>query len=83
MPQYYYSWTRSSYIPGKKLDDVKSISGIGRFTNKRIDAFQNLYGNAIRTNKGKVEAMSTLKHYCNTLETQKHEECPPGKKVMV
>ena len=37
---------------GKKLADGKGLSGKGRLTLARIDAIQNIFGKAIRKNKG-------------------------------
>ena len=42
---------------GQKLADGKTIGGIGRLTDKVINSLQNYYGDAIRKNKGDVEAM--------------------------
>ena len=68
---------------GKKLKDGKVINGKGRLTNNRINVFQNLYGHAIRSNKGRPKSMSkavmaSLKHYCSTIEKPQHEDCPVG-----
>ena len=65
------------------MSDGKTINGKGRLTNNRIDIFQNIYGHAIRKNKGDPQAMSkavsaSLKHYCSTIDIPQHDDCPPG-----
>ena len=37
---------------GQKLSDGKTIGGVGRLTDNRINSLQNYYGDAIRRNKG-------------------------------
>lgn len=67
----------------KKLDDGKTIGGVGRLTNKEIDQLQIYYGLAIRRNKGSVGAMKNdikaiLHHRRSTDAKPKHEYCPKG-----
>ena len=41
----------------RKVRDEKTIGGIGRLTNARIDKLQVYYGQAIRCNKLDLEGM--------------------------
>ena len=66
---------------GQKLSDGKGIGGKRRLKAKRVDTFQNVYGAAIRSNKGNSKAMSKathviLKYYSHSPENPKHEDCP-------
>ena len=68
---------------GKKLADGKTIGGAGRLTDKVINSLQNYYGDAIRRNKGDVQAMmkavqATLLHSNSTNEQPRHHLCPVG-----
>ena len=68
---------------GKKLADGKTIGGTGRLTDKVINSLQNYYGDAIRRNKGDVQAMmtdvqATLLHSNSTNEQPRHHLCPVG-----
>ena len=68
---------------GQKLADGKTIGGIGRLTDKVINSLQNYYGDAIRKNKGDVEAtmkavQATLLHSNSTNEHPRHHLCPVG-----
>ena len=68
---------------GQKLADGKTIGGVGRLTDKAINSLQNYYGNAIRRNKGDVQAMmkavqETLLHTNSTNEHPRHHLCPVG-----
>lgn len=72
-----------NFILGRKLGDGKGLSGKGRLTQKRMNAIQNFYGQAIRRNKGDAKAMAQatraiLKHYSSTLEKPNHDDCPKG-----
>ena len=68
---------------GQKLADGKIIGGAGRLTDRVINSLQNYYGDAIRRNKGKVQAMmkavqATLLH-CNSSNAHpRHHLCPEG-----
>ena len=64
----------------KKLSDGKGIGGKARVTSVKIDTFQNLYGLAIKSNKGNSEAMSkaTLVILYHYMEQANHEYCPKG-----
>ena len=42
---------------GQELSDGKTIGGTGRLTDSRINSLQNYYGDAIRRNRGDLEAM--------------------------
>jgi hypothetical protein len=66
---------------GQKLADGKTIGGAGQLTDKVIKSLQNYYGDAIRRNKGNVQAMTkavqaTLLH-CNSTNAH-HHLCPEG-----
>ena len=68
---------------GQKLADGKTIGGAGRLTDKMINSLQNYYGDAIRKNKGDVQAMmkgvqATLLHCNSTNEQPRHHLCPVG-----
>ena len=68
-------------MTGKKLSDGKVRGGKGRLTIVRIKTLQNVYGLAIRNNKGNSEAMSKtmmaiLDYY---KEDTLHDYCSPGK----
>ena len=68
---------------GQKLADGKTIGGAGRLTDRVINSLQNYYGDAIRRNKGKVQAMmkavqATLLHCNSTNAHPRHHLCPEG-----
>ena len=68
---------------GQKLADGKTIGGAGRLTDKVIDSLQNYYGDAIRRNKGDVQAMmkavqASLLHSNSTNVRPRHHLCPVG-----
>ena len=72
-----------SQYRGQKLADGKTIGGTGRLTDKVINSLQNYYGDAIRRNKGDVQAMmkgvqATLLHCNSTNEHPRHHLCPVG-----
>ncbi len=65
---------------GLKLADGRPLGGRGRLTLPRVDALQNFYGNAIKSNKGDPEAMAReiwagLLH-CS--DPPDHSKCPDG-----
>ena len=68
----------------KQLSDGKSVGGKGRLTDKVIDKMQNLYGKAIRENKGDLKGMQTsisaiLNHMVKSEKLpleQQHKHCP-------
>ena len=73
---------KSSYR-GQKLEDGKTIGGVGRLTDALINSLQNYYGDAIRRNKGDVGGMmravqASLLHCNSTDETPRHHLCPKG-----
>ena len=73
---------KSSYR-GKKLFDGKTIGGQGRLTDQLINSLQNYYGDALRRNKGDVDAMvkavqASLLHCNSTDESPRHHLCPEG-----
>ena len=66
-----------------KLDDGKTIGGIGRLTDKVIDSLQVYYGKAIRENaesisKMKDAVMAIWNHCRSTDENPFHHLCPTG-----
>ena len=66
---------------GKKLADGKGLGGAGRLTVARIDKIQNLYGLAIRQNKGDSKGMAKvtkaiLHHYASSPENEQHDFSP-------
>lgn len=63
-----------------KFSDGKSLGGVGRLTQPRIDSMQRFYGMALRQNRGNPAAMSRatwaiLKHYADPAD---HYDCPEG-----
>ena len=70
---------------GKKLADGKLLSEKDRLKVIRIDAIQNFYRRAIRSNKGNPQKMfeeiwAILHHYSSTENNLKHDKCPKGEK---
>ena len=68
---------------GKKLDDGKTIGGVGRLTYPLIDTLQNYYGDAIKSCKGNINGMvravqSSLLHLNSTDQQPHHHLCPTG-----
>ena len=68
---------------GQKLADGKTIGGVGRLTDARMNSLQNYYGDAIRRNKGDLEGMikavqATLLHCNSTDDAPRHHLCPEG-----
>ena len=68
---------------GQKLADGKTIGGSGQLTDKVINSLQNYYGDAIRRNKGDLQAMmkavqATLLHSNSSNEQPRHHLCPEG-----
>ena len=68
---------------GQKLDDGKTIGGVGRLTDDLINSLQNYYGTAIRCNRGNLQGMvravqASLLHCNSTDESQCHHLCPEG-----
>ena len=68
---------------GQKLPDGKTIGGVGRLTDARINSLQNYYGDAIRRNKGDLDGMvksvqATLLHCNSTDDAPRHHLCPEG-----
>ena len=68
---------------GQKLADRKTIGGAGRLTDKVINSLQNYYGDAIRRNRGDLQAMmkavqATLLHSNSSNEQPRHHLCPEG-----
>lgn len=66
---------------GKKLNDGKSIGGIGRLTAKKIDTLQNYYGFSIRQNAGNLDQMAAdvravLHHVGSSEKKPMHDFCP-------
>ncbi|KAI8731216.1 Short-chain collagen C4 [Biomphalaria glabrata] len=66
---------------GRKLDDGKGISGIGRLTSKKIDTLQNYFGFAIRQNSGNLDQMkadvkAVLFHVGSSEKIPRHDYCP-------
>ena len=66
-----------------KLSDGKTIGGMGRLTDAKIDCLQNYYGLAIRQNTGSVvemqkQIMASLYHVASTDEELNHHMCPSG-----
>lgn len=66
-----------------RLEDGKSIGGIGRLTKNRIDKLQVYYGNAIRDNSHNIQAMQNAvmaiwHHTKSTDESPDHGLCPAG-----
>ena len=69
---------------GQKLSDGKTIGGVGRLTDSRINSLQN-YGDAICRNKGDLAAMvkavqASLLHSNSTDDNPRHHLCPEGEK---
>ena len=69
----------------QKLSDGKTIGGAGRLTDSRINSIQNYYGDAIRRNKGNLEAMikavqASLLHSNSSDDNPRHHLCPQGQK---
>ena len=65
------------------LEDGKSIGGIGRLTNTRIDKLQVYYGKAIRENTHSINSMKQAvmaiwHHLKSTNENPEHDLYPPG-----
>ena len=70
---------------GQKLSDGKTIGGAGRLMDSRINSLQNYYGDAIRRNKGNLEAMikavqASLLHSNSSDDNPRHHLCPQGEK---
>ena len=68
---------------GQKLDDGKTIGGVGRLTDDLINSLQNYYGTAIRCNRGNLQGMvravqASLLHCNSTDENLRHHLCPEG-----
>ena len=68
---------------GQKLADGKTIGGVGRLTDARINSLQNYYSDAIRRNKGDLDGMAksvqaTLLHCNSTDDAPRHHLCPEG-----
>ena len=67
----------------QKLRDGRTIGGIGRLTNGRIDKLQVYYGLAIRRHKFDVDGMKKevwagLYHSASSDENPQHQNCPKG-----
>ena len=67
----------------KKLCDGKSLTGIGRLTDKIIDKLQLYYGLAIRINKNNITQMvndvhASLYHVASSEAHPDHSMCPDG-----
>ena len=65
------------------LQDGKSIGGMGRLTNSKIDKLQVYYGKAIRDNTHDIElmkkaVMAIWHHTKSTDENPDHDLCPSG-----
>ena len=70
---------------GRKLDDGKTIGGAGRLTDGLINSLQNYYGDAIRQNKGDLQAMvravqASLLHTNSSDDHPRHHLCPTGER---
>lgn len=55
---------------GQKLSDGKTIGGVGRLTDSRINSLQNYYGDTIHRNKGDLAAMmkAVRLRYCTRIQ---------------
>ena len=67
----------------QKLKDGKTIGGLGRLTNAKIDKLQVYYGLAIRRHKHDLEGMKKevwagLCHSASSDENPQHQNCPKG-----
>jgi hypothetical protein len=70
---------------GRKLDDGKTIRGAGRLTDGLIKSLQNYYGEAIRQNRGDLQAMvravqASLLHTNSSDDHPRHHLCPTGER---
>ena len=67
---------------GKKLEDGKTLGGVGRLNEKTINTLQNYYGMAIRQNKndlyGMKKSVAAVLHHCSEAQSDevRHQFCP-------
>lgn len=70
-------------LRGKKLEDGKTIGGLGRLTDRVIDKLQAYYGMAIRDHQGDLQGMAraiwaSVMHRVSTDAKPCHQYCPIG-----
>ena len=78
-------WNFKVQHRGQKLSDGKTIGEAGRPTDSCINSLENYYGDAIRRNKGDLDAMmkavqASLLHSNSTDDSPRHYLCPEGEK---